>query len=267
MTDSRHGRRVALLSVVCAGMVMLLAGGAAASWSRPQSGAGTGAATSLATPTAVTASPVVPTSSAIDVTFTPGSNPPGTTYTVTRDKKADGTAGSQVVCSGLTASPCHDTGLKASTSFTYTVAAVLQSWTKTTTSASVSTTAATTAVLRFSACSASSSATPSCTTTANASVTIPKSNQGGGTVTAKVSLVNPDGSTYTNTSGVTITVTLAATTTGSSITGGPLTIPSGSSQTSGSFTYSNSNVATGSGADTITATATGFTSASFAVTW
>lgn len=57
---------------------------------------------------------------AIDVSWVaPGSNPTGTQYKVVRD-------GSTTVCT-QTSSPCHDTGLAAGSSHSYTVAAVLGS--------------------------------------------------------------------------------------------------------------------------------------------
>jgi hypothetical protein len=108
--------------------VLAAAGPALAAWQLSGTGGGTAKASSLTAPTAPTATTVAPTSCAIDIAFAPSSNPPGTSYTVVRDKTRSGGAGPQVACSGLTASPCHDTGLASSTTFTYTVSAVLGTW-------------------------------------------------------------------------------------------------------------------------------------------
>lgn len=111
-------------------VVLALCGTASAqaAWSLSGSGSGGGAAASLTAPGAPTAAAVAPTDSAVDVSFATGSQPPGTTYTVVRDVTANGDPGPAVACSGLTASPCHDTGLAGGTTFTYTVTAVLGSW-------------------------------------------------------------------------------------------------------------------------------------------
>src|SRR4051812_18593569 len=62
------------------------------------------------------ASVAVVSSTAIDVSWVaPSSNPTGTTYKVVRD-------GSATVCASAASSPCHDTGLAAGSSHTYTVA-------------------------------------------------------------------------------------------------------------------------------------------------
>src|SRR4051794_19599665 len=107
--------------------VVALAMPALAAWTLPAgSGSSAGTATSLNAPTGVSAAAVAPTSSAIDISYTAPSNPTGTTYTVTRSTSKTGAAGSQTVCSGVAASPCHDTGLTAGLTFTYTVSAVLQ---------------------------------------------------------------------------------------------------------------------------------------------
>jgi hypothetical protein len=112
-------------TVLVACSVLVSTGIASAAWTKAGTGAGAGSSTSLAAPTGVSAATVAPTSSAIDVTFSPATNPTGTTYTVTRDKTKSGAAGPQVACSGLTASPCHDTGLSSGITFTYTLTAVL----------------------------------------------------------------------------------------------------------------------------------------------
>src|SRR5262249_20787725 len=78
------------------------------------------------------------------------------------------------------------------------------------------------------------------------------------------------GNAVVNTTGSTITVTVAKLTSGATIThssGTALTIPNGSSQSSNSFTYSNAGVGNGGGSDTVTASATGYTSAAAAVSW
>jgi hypothetical protein len=129
-------------------LALVLGGVASAAWTTSGTGSGAGSARSLLAPTAPSAATVSPTSSAIDVSFTPAANPTGTTYTVTRDKTASGSAGATVVCSGLTASPCHDTGLAGSTTFTYTVSAVLGSWSQAAaTTPSATTTSATSITL------------------------------------------------------------------------------------------------------------------------
>ena len=120
-------RRSAVVALT--GLFAILLGGvASAAWNLAGTGSGSGSASSLAAPTSPSAAAVTPTSSAIDITFTPASNPPGTTYTVTRDKTAAGAAGATVACSGLSVSACHDTGLASGVTFTYTVSAVLGSW-------------------------------------------------------------------------------------------------------------------------------------------
>lgn len=121
-------RRLSAVVALTGLFALLLGGVASAAWNLVGTGSGSGKASSLAAPTSPSAATVAPTSSSIDISFSPASNPPGTTYTVTRDKTASGAAGATVACSGLTASPCHDTGLATGTTFTYTVAAVLGSW-------------------------------------------------------------------------------------------------------------------------------------------
>jgi hypothetical protein len=124
---TRTRRLVAVL-----GMSLALAGMAApalASWAVGSSDAsGSASATILFAPASPAAATVTPTNSAIDVSFS-GANPSGTTYTVTRDKTTAGGAGPQVACAGLTASPCHDTGLANGITFTYAITAVLGAWT------------------------------------------------------------------------------------------------------------------------------------------
>lgn len=115
-------------AVLALPLALVLGGVASAAWTSPGSGAGRGAARSLVAPTSPAAATVAPTSSAIDIAFTLAANPPGTTYTVTRNKTKAGALGATVACSGLTASPCHDTGLTPSTTYTYTVSAVLGTW-------------------------------------------------------------------------------------------------------------------------------------------
>ena len=123
-------RRSAAVLTGTALLAVAATGTAAAAWLSSGTGIGGAAATALSAPTSPTATTVAPTASAIDIGFTPASNPTGTTYTVTRDKAASGVVGATVACSGLTASPCHDTGLSSGTTFTYTVTVVLGAWTK-----------------------------------------------------------------------------------------------------------------------------------------
>ena len=134
-------RTLVLAGVLLAGLAVC--GPAFGAWAASGTASGSATATSLVAPTSPSAVAVVATSSAIDVAFTPATNPSGTTYTVTRDKTKTGAPGPQVACSGLTASPCHDTGLAASTTYTYTVKAVLGSWSQAgATTASATTSAA-----------------------------------------------------------------------------------------------------------------------------
>jgi hypothetical protein len=121
-------RRIYLVLVGGLACAVATAGTSWGAWIKAGTGTAVSKATSLSAPTGLGAATVTPTSSAIDVSFTPAANPAGTTYTVTRDKKKDGSAGPDVACSGLTASPCHDTGLTGGTAFTYTVTAVLGNW-------------------------------------------------------------------------------------------------------------------------------------------
>lgn len=126
-----HPRLARRLGAAVAGVAVMsvaVAAPAGAAWTTTGTGSGTARATSLTAPTGLGTSAGSPSHSAISVSFTPGSNPAGTTYTVTRDKKKDGTAGPEIACSGLTASPCSDTGLSPSTAYNYTVQAVLGSW-------------------------------------------------------------------------------------------------------------------------------------------
>lgn len=134
--------RVVTVALLGVGMT---AAPALAAWTGNAPGSSRAKATTLAAPTGVSATAVSPTTSAIDISFVLATNPPGTTYVVTRDKTTTGAAGPQVVsgCAALTASPCHDTGLASGTTYTYTVKAVLQSWNGTTASAGASTSAAT----------------------------------------------------------------------------------------------------------------------------
>lgn len=116
--------------VVAGVLALVLAGGlpAHAAWTTTGTGTGAGAATVLAAPGAPAAVAVAPTDSAVDVSFTLPAQPPGTTYTVLRDLTTTGGLGPQVACAGLTASPCHDTGLASGTTYTYAVVATLGSW-------------------------------------------------------------------------------------------------------------------------------------------
>lgn len=125
---TRQARRLGVAVASVAAVAVAVASPASAAWSTNGSGAGTGKAVSLAAPTSLGTAAGSPAHTAINVTFSASSNPSGTSYTVTRDKKKDGTAGPEVACSGLTASPCADSGLTASTTYTYTVKAVVGGW-------------------------------------------------------------------------------------------------------------------------------------------
>jgi hypothetical protein len=109
--------------------VLDVTGSARAAWTWVGIGTGAAGATVLAAPGSPAAAAVAPTDSAIDVSFAVASQPPGTTYTVLRDLTTTGGPGPQVACAGLTASPCHDTGLASGTTYTYTLTAVLGGWT------------------------------------------------------------------------------------------------------------------------------------------
>lgn len=136
-------RRVpVLLAVAC--VLLALGLPARAAWTWVGVGTGAGRALALAVPGSPTAAAVTPTDSAVDVSFAVPAQPPGTTYTVVRDVTAAGSPGPAVACAGLTASPCHDTGLASGTTFTYTVTAVLAGWSR---SAATTATASTTGPL------------------------------------------------------------------------------------------------------------------------
>lgn len=131
------------MTVLVAAVALVgIAAPALASWASTGTGTGQVSARALNPATGLGTTAGSPSHTAIDVNFTSGSNPAGTTYTVTRDKKKDGTAGPEVACSGLTSSPCQDTGLTASTAYTYTVKAVLGGWSKQTPGSASRTTAA-----------------------------------------------------------------------------------------------------------------------------
>ena len=109
-----------------------------------------------------------------------------------------------------------------------------------------------------------------CPTTGTATVNLRRANQGGGSWSASATLTDSLGNPIVNTTGGAISVAVTSTTPGAAITyssGTSLTIPSGSAQSSNSFTYSNGGVASGKGGDTVTATSTGSAPAVANVSW
>lgn len=114
-------RRHALVGLTAAAGILLGAGPAWSLWSTVGSGTATGTATALTQPAAPSASGQSATSVAVNGSL-PATPLSGTTYDIVRN-------GSAVVCSP-TASPyaCSDTGLTASTSYSYTVVAKLGAW-------------------------------------------------------------------------------------------------------------------------------------------
>jgi len=139
-----------------------------------------------------------------------------------------------------------------------------------TSSASTFTVTTSAAGLTFTSCSTSSGGTVTCTTTGTATVSLPKANQGGGTWTARVTLVDGSGNAVTNTGSSAISVSVTKLTSGATITyssGTSLTIPVGASQSTNSFTYSNSGVANGGGSDTVTASSSPLTHAVASISW
>lgn len=122
-------RPVAVL--VAAFALVGVASPALAGWANSGTGTGQVSARSLNPATDLGTSAGSPSHTAINVTFTTGANPSGTTYVVTRNKQKNGTLVSEVACT-VTASPCVDSNLASSTTFTYTIKAVFGNWTKAT---------------------------------------------------------------------------------------------------------------------------------------
>ena len=82
--------------------------------------------------------------------------------------------------------------------------------------------------LSFSSCTTSAGSSANCATVGTATVTLKKANQGGGTWTARVTLVDASGNPIVNTTGSTIVVTVSKTNAGAVLTfstGTALTIP------------------------------------------
>jgi len=124
--------------------------------------------------------------------------------------------------------------------------------------------------LSFSSCTTSAGSSANCATVGTATVTLKKANQGGGTWTARVTLVDASGNPILNTTGSTIVVGVSKTNAGAVLTfstGTALTIPNGSSESSNTFTYDNVGVSNGGGGDTVTGSAAGLTSAIGDVSW
>jgi hypothetical protein len=130
-------RLVVPLAVLAGGLPVLPA---LASWLSVGSGHVVAGAEVLTPPVTVLAVPVAPTSSAVDVTYAPGTNPSPAGYVVVRDKTAAGGPGPVTLT--CTTSPCHDTGLTSGVTYTYTVQTVLGAWTAATAPAANATTTA-----------------------------------------------------------------------------------------------------------------------------
>jgi hypothetical protein len=131
-------RRTALLVPALALLALSTTAPALASWDVRGTGSTEARADALAPPAALAATPVAPTSSAVDVTFTAAPGPVGTTFVVQRDKTATGLPGP--VTLACTASPCHDTGLTSGVTYTYSVTATLGGWRTTPVTATATTT-------------------------------------------------------------------------------------------------------------------------------
>ncbi len=124
--------------------------------------------------------------------------------------------------------------------------------------------------LSFTSCATSAGSSAGCATVGTATVTLKKANQGGGTWTARVTLVDGSGNPIANTTGSTIVVTVSKTNASALLTfstGSALTIPNGSSESSNTFTYDNTGVSNGNGTDTVTGSSAGMTSAIGNVSW
>jgi hypothetical protein len=129
----------ARLLVVVTGAALAAAVGppAVASWAARGAGTTTAGAAALLAATGVAATPVAPTATAVDVTFTAGDQPTGTAFVVQRS-----TGGTGAVTLACTASPCHDTGLTSGVTYTYTVRPALAAWAGPSVAATATTTAA-----------------------------------------------------------------------------------------------------------------------------
>lgn len=103
-----------------AGIFALSSATAFAAWIAVGSGNASSGAADLQAPTLGQA--VAVSDTAINVPFSAATNPVGTTYTVLRNGSPIGG------CTGITVSPCGDTGLTGSTTYTYKIKAVLSSW-------------------------------------------------------------------------------------------------------------------------------------------
>ena len=124
--------------------------------------------------------------------------------------------------------------------------------------------------LSFTSCTASSGSSANCATVGTATVTLRKANQGGGSWTGRVTLMDAAGNPIVNTTGSAILVTVSKTAAGATVTysaGTALTIPAGSSASSNTFTYDNLGVSNGGGSDTVTGASSGLTSAVGNVSW
>jgi hypothetical protein len=232
---SRRG----LLSTLAALVVLAVGATAAlAFWSTHGAGSATASTGSLGAPTGVTAAA---TGTNVLVSWAQASPPAGSSAaSVSYQVFRSGTVAAVCSTSGLTNTSCTDSGVPSGT-YNYTVKALMGSWTATSTASSnVTVVAASKLAVISSALSGS----------ASSSATL-------GPVTVQIQDANgnpaPGTATTMNLSSSSTGAVFALTTGGASITS--LTVPSG--QSSASFYYGD----TKAGTPTITAAATGLTSA------
>lgn len=191
----RASRLTTAVALATAVVLALLGGTAYAAWSVSGSGTGAAKAQSLNAPTA---SATAQSSSSIQVTWTVGTQPPGTTYSVVRN----GTT--TLSC---TSSPCTDTGLAASTSYSYVVKAKVGSaWvaSSNTTSATTSAPAAATKLAVSIASTVTAGAPVTITLTAQDNANNTVTSYTGGTPitwTGSATAVSPNGTAPTLTTG------------------------------------------------------------------
>ena len=123
-------RLLTVIATVLVAVTVLGTGVAYAAWVIAGSGSGATAAASLAKPVLTATQSSTSPESAIDLSWTAGAQPPGTTYEVRRN-------GTTVVCTSP--SPCTDSGLAPGTTYSYVVTAKLGLWTRASDPASATT--------------------------------------------------------------------------------------------------------------------------------
>lgn len=220
---------VALATVV---VLALLGGAAYAAWNASGTGTGDAKAQALSAPTA---SATAQSSSSIQVTWTVGTQPPGTTYSVVRN----GTT--TLSC---TSSPCTDTGLATSTSYSYVVTAKVGSaWvaSSNTTSATTSAPATATKLAVSIASTVTAGAPVTITLTAQDNANNTVTSYTGGTPitwTGSATAASPNGTAPTLTTGNVTFTNGVATLTSRKLTsaGTNLTLSAGQGSISGSTT-------------------------------